>query len=175
MQVPNMTPPTPTIPRPQVNVDMSMRRPTYVSNTMLPGFFVNSENDINGNEIPADGTMSFFPYRDLSRIIVKQWSAPSKLETAVYVLEGLYPQQNQQAQQTPLPAPPPPVVQQPQSQSTQQIEQNIQQRDNAILEQLKQLNQGLAGAFGDLKSALSAMNANMVDLNNRFIDGDSVG
>lgn len=177
MPMPNMTPPTPTIPRPQVTRDVtSMYRPSYVSNTMLPGFFINSENDINGNEIPADGSMSFFPYRDLSRIVVKQWSSPSKLETAVYVLEGLYPQQNQQqAQQPPLPAPPPPVVQQPHSQPTQQVEQNIQSQDNAILEQLKQLNQGLAGAFGDLKSTLSAMNANMVDLNNRFIDGDSVG
>lgn len=177
MQIPNMSPPTPTIPRPQLNSDMTMRRPTYVSNTMLPGFFVNSVNDINGNEIPADGTMSFFPYRDLSRIVVKQWSSPSTLETAVYVLENAYPQQNQQqAQQTCLPAPPPPVVQQqPQNQVAQQVAQNVQQQDNAILEQLKQLNQGLAGAFGDLKATLGAMNANMTDLNNRFIDGDSVG
>lgn len=172
MPMPNMSPPTPTIPRPQIaSQNNGMFRPSYVSNTMLPGYFVNSDNEINGNEVPADGSMSFFPYRDLSRIVVKQWSSPSKLETAVYVLEGLYPQQNQQqSQQSPLPAPPP-----PQNQVSQQIEQNIQQQDSAVLEQLKQLNQGLATALGNLQSTLGAMNTNIVQLNSRFIDGDSVG
>lgn len=179
MPMPNMSPPTPTIPRPQLTRDAtSMYRPSYVSNTMLPGFFVNSENDINGNEIPADGSMSFFPYRDLSRIVVKQWSSPAKLETAVYVLEGLYPQQEQQAQHAPLPAPPPPVVQQPQKpqgQSSQPVAQNVQQQDNALLEGFKQLNNGLAGAFKQLETSLGAINANLEQLNSRFIDGDSVG
>lgn len=172
MPMPNMSPPTPTIPRPQItSQNNGMFRPSYVSNTMLPGYFVNSDNEINGNEVPADGSMSFFPYRDLSRIVVKQWSSPSKLETAVYVLEGLYPQQNQQqSQQPPLPAPPP-----PQNQVSQQIEQSIQQQDSAVLEQLKQLNQGLATALGNLQSTLGAMNTNIVQLNSRFIDGDSVG
>lgn len=177
MQTPNMIPPTPTIPRPQISGDMgmSMRRPSYVSNTMLPGFFVNSANDINGNEIPADGSMSFFPYRDLSRIVVKQWSSPSTLETAVYVLEGAYPQQTQQqAQQPPLPAPPPPVMQS-QTQLSQDVSKNVQQQDNALLDQIRQLNQGLAGAFGDLRSTLNAMNTNLEQLNSRFVDGDSVG
>lgn len=174
--MPNMIPPTPTIPRPQVTRDATnMYRPSYVSNTMLPGFFVNSENDINGNEIPADGSMSFFPYRDLSKIVVKQWSSPSKLETAVYVLEGLYPQQGQQS---PLPAPPPPVIQQeqhPQSRQTEQVAQNVQQQDNALLEGFKQLNAGLAGAFKQLETSLGAINANLTELNSRFVDGDSVG
>lgn len=171
MPMPNMTPPTPTIPRPNIEWNNGgMNRPNYVSNTMLPGFFVTSINDIQGKDIPADGSMSFFPFRDLSRIVVKQWSSPSTLETAVYVLESAYPQQNQQ--QTTLPAPPPPVVQQPQSQPAQQTQT---QQDNALLEGFKQLNASLAGAFKQLETSLGAINANLDQLNSRFVDGDSVG
>lgn len=178
MPMPNMTPPTPTIPRPNIDWNNGgMVRPNYVSNTMLPGFFVNSINEIQAKDIPADGSMSFFPFRDLSRIVVKQWSSPSTLETAVYVLESTYPQQNQtQSQQPSLPAPPPPVVQQQsQNQAPRQVDQNMQQQDNALLEGFKQLNNGLAGAFKQLEHSLEAINANLEQLNGRFVDGDSVG
>lgn len=174
MPMPNMTPPTPTIPRP--NIDWSngnMQRPNYVSNTMLPGFFVNSVNEIQGKDIPSDGSMSFFPFRDLSRIVVKQWSSPSTLETAVYVLESAYPQQQgqQPQQQSALPPPPPPI----QSQTAQEEQRPTQQQDNALLEGFKQLNNGLAGAFKQLEHSLGAINANLDQLNSRFVDGDSVG
>lgn len=173
MQMPNMSPPTPTIPRPNIDWNNgNMQRASYVSNTMLPGYFVGSINEINAKDIPADGSMSFFPFRDLSRIVVKQWSSPSTLETAVYVLESAYPQQNQQQEQPKYPAPPPPIVQ---NQPTQEVTQNVQQQDNALLEGFKQLNNGLAGAFKQLESSLGAINANLEQLNGRFVDGDSVG
>lgn len=169
MHTPNMIPPTPIAPRAQPV------RSSYVPTTMLPGFYIGSESDINANSIPNDGSISFFPYRDLSKIVIKQWSSPSTIETAVYVLESTYPQQSQQQSQSPLPAPPPPVNLQQTEQQTQESTQPSQQVDSALLNEIKQMNAGLAGAFKQIGLSLNSLNANMIKLNDRFVDGESFG
>lgn len=169
MHTPNMIPPTPIAPRAQ------SVRSSYVPTTMLPGFYISSEADINANSIPNDGSISFFPYRDLSKIVIKQWSSPSTIETAVYVLESAYPQQSQQQSQSqqasPLPPPPPPIDMQQNEQSSQQA----QQVDSALLNEIKQMNAGLAGAFKQIGLSLNSINENMAKLNDRFVDGETLG
>lgn len=171
MQAPMMpasSPPSPVIPpvRSQ-RPSMAPPRTTYIPTTMLPGFFVNSESDINANDIATDGSISIFPYRDLSRIVIKQWVGPSTLESAVYVLQQP-PQQNTQAA---LPPPPPPAAQvapvdQPQAEN---------QVTNDLVSAIGQLTNNILSGFGQMDSTLRAMGENLEKLNSKFINDEGRG
>lgn len=50
----------------------------------LNGRIVQVVENINANEVPMDGSMAFFPKRDLSEIYVKGWNADGTIKTIVY-------------------------------------------------------------------------------------------
>lgn len=159
--------PTPVIPRVQSQrPSLAPPHTSYIPMTMLPGFFVNSESDISSNDVPADGTISVFPYRDLSRIVLKQWSGPSNLETAVYVLQ----QPQQQNGQAALPPPPPPVKQEAREEPSR-----VNEGMNAIVTTVGQLSEGMANAFSQLNTTLQAIQENMENLNSKFINDEGRG
>lgn len=164
MQAPMI--PTPIISRVQPQrPSLAPPRTNYIPATMLPGFFINSESDILPNDIPTDGTISVFPYRDLSRIVLKQWSGSSNLETAVYIL-----QQPQSNVQTALPPPPPPVQQ---DNSGGSSSGNVE--INAVVEAVGKLSEGMTNAFSQLNMTLQSMQENMENLNSKFINDEGRG
>lgn len=50
----------------------------------LRGRVVNSANDILPNEIPMDGSISYFPLQDGSGVIGKQWNSDGTIKTYTY-------------------------------------------------------------------------------------------
>lgn len=147
-------------------------RTNYMAPTTLPGFYVSSDADISASDIPADGSISFFPYKDLSRIVIKQWDG-NILESAVYALQPISDQSVQQQNSPPLPPPPPPVKQQ--SAQTQQQKQITDPAIEALLEGFKQMNAGLAGAMGQLTNSMQSIQENLERLNSRFVDEGGMG
>lgn len=71
----NTIPNNPYTPQPQ-----AVPRQTY-----LKGRVVNSENDIRPNEVPMDGSVSFFPLGDGKAIYVKWWGNNGLIEGRVFV------------------------------------------------------------------------------------------
>ena len=146
-----------------VRPPMTTMRSSYVPTTMLPGFFVNSDQDIRATDVPMDGSISFFPYQDLSRIVIKQWSGGPTFESATYVLERVDSgQTQQQSQQPPLPPPPPPVQQ---SQAQDQQPQQSNPDSTAML----------ANVFNQFGGTLQAIQDNLERLNSRFVDEGGCG
>lgn len=160
----------PSTPPPAPITRQSPIRPftsSYMPTTMLPGFYVNSDADISARDVPADGSVSFFPCKDLTHIVAKRWDG-NTLESAVYVLQQ--PQQSTQQPSQPLPPPPPPVHQS-ESQS-----QPSDQAMETMLQGFNRMNEGIANAFGQFGNILSAMQQNLEKLNSRFdSDSDSDG
>ena len=53
----------------------------------IKGRVVNSEDEILPNEVPMDGTVSFFPLADYSCVIAKIWGGDGKISTFKFVPE----------------------------------------------------------------------------------------
>lgn len=174
MQLPN------TLPRPtQSRLNLPPIGSSYMPSTMLPGYYVNSDDDISARDVPNDGSISFFPAKDLSHIVIKQWNG-NALESAVYVLRGSQPSQSaQQGQQTTtLPAPPPPVQQQPQSQpqpQPQTSQANMADSFDALVQGFRQMNEGMANAFGQLGESLTSIRESMETMSRKLENGSGVG
>lgn len=138
---------------------------------MLPGYFVNSDDDISARDVPNDGSISFFPAKDLSHIVIKQWNG-NALESAVYVLRQ--PQQSQSSQQQdqapPLPPPPPPILNQS-SQSQPSSNDSVE----ALLRGFNQMNEGMANAFSQLGASMNAIRDSMDAINQKLDNGGGVG
>lgn len=169
LQPPNTLPPVQPNPRPPFR---ALGATSYMPTTMLPGFYVGSDSDISARDVPADGSISFFPCKDLSHIVIKQWNG-NTLESAIYV-----PLQQAQQTQTSLPAPPPPSSQQqPQNEqiTKQEVEQKQDQTAEALLAGFKSMNEGIANAFGQFGATLNAMQQNLDKLNSRFMDEGGMG
>lgn len=150
-------------------------RSSIIPNTNLPGFYIGSDADISARDIPADGSISFFPYKDLSRIVIKQWNG-NVLESAVYALQMPTAQQNQQqGSAPPLPPPPPPMNQQQANHPQNQQEPSSDPAMVALLESFKQMNAGLAGAMGQLGNSMQAIQDNLEKLNGRFTNEGGMG
>lgn len=158
MRPPNANPPTPNIPRPPVVRPMESYRSPFMPNSVLPGFYVTSEEDISAKDVPTDGSISFFPFQDLSKIVIKQWNG-QVMETAVYTLQQGPTSQN--PSQLP---PPPPPMHQPESQT-----------EAELLNGFRQMNEGLAGAFNQLTMSMQNIQANLERLNSRFSDDEAKG
>lgn len=173
MQLPN------TLPRPsQSRLSLPPIGSSYMPSTMLPGYYVNSDDDISARDVPNDGSISFFPAKDLSHIVIKQWNG-NALESAVYVLRGSQQSQPvQQGQQTStLPAPPPPV-QQPQSQpQPPQPQQQMPTAESfdALLQGFRQMNEGMANAVGQLGDSISSIRESMEAISRKLENGSGVG
>lgn len=53
----------------------------------VPGRVVGQEGEITAQEVPMDGSMSFFPLSDGSAIVGKRWNADGTIQTVRYVAE----------------------------------------------------------------------------------------
>lgn len=120
----------------------------------LPGYFIQSESDIVPKYIPMDGSISFFPYRDLSKITIKQWDA-NGLNTLTYVLD--MSNQSAQAQNNN-------VQNQNQSNQSQMLPETPTVPD-PILETLQNLNNGLAATFQQFGTTLQGLQQEVSKLN----------
>lgn len=103
----------------------------------LPGYYIESENDIVPKYIPMDGSISYFPFKDLSKIIIKQWDA-NGLNTLVYTLsQPASPAQTTQGQ--------------PQAQP------DVDPVARTMMETLQGINSGLASTFGQISQNMGKM------------------
>lgn len=147
----SMTMPTnaPTVPqRPNASTTYPGRQ-FFTPPSTLPGYYIESEKDIVAQYIPMDGSISFFPYKDLSKIVIKQWDA-NGLNTLEYVI-----------------APPPPMNGSQDSQNSQQSSSDQQVAVpsqsaqpapmNAIVETLQNLNLAMANTFNQFGVTLQGM------------------
>lgn len=53
----------------------------------VPGRVVCQEGEITAQEVPMDGSMSFFPLSDGSAIVGKRWNADGTIQTVRYIAE----------------------------------------------------------------------------------------
>lgn len=156
MTVPNNAPMAPV---PQNSPSMYPTNRNYLSGFdptlrpgSLPGYFIQNENEIIPKNIPMDGSISFFPYKDLSRIVIKQWDA-NGINTLTYVVEQPHPTQTTQTEQDQgtgdkLPLTPP-----------------VQPRPDPIMETLQAINSGLSNTFGQVGTTLQAIQQEVNQLN----------
>lgn len=107
---------------------------------MLPGFYVSSEDEIRPGDVNMDGSISFFPSKDLQKIYIRQWNKNGELERLTYVLANPDPE--------PQTAPPP----QP------QYQQGAMSQENAVAQALNNLSAGLSNTFTQFGSVLQSMN-----------------
>lgn len=61
----------------------------------MNGKMVASPEDIRPNDIPMDGSISFFPLKDGTAIYAKQWTGNGTIATAVYKLDTPPPEPKQ--------------------------------------------------------------------------------
>lgn len=118
---------------------LSNMRSSFDPPPTLPGYFVNSEDDIIVRDVPMDDSISYFPTRDLQKIFIRQWNKQGNLEHLTYVLEQ--PEQKN----LPAPEPPPPPQQNPSPEMA------------AIADTLTSLNNGLAATFGQFGGILQSV------------------
>lgn len=137
----NMFNPRPPLPRPY-GIE-----PT----PSLPGFYITSEDDIKAKDVPMDGSISFFPYRDLSHIAIRQWNSTGNIECLTYVLD------------VPKDQDPP-----PQSEQAEPAPSAEQQ----IVTTLNSLNNGLAATFTTFADVLNGMRQDMAVISQRLNDLD---
>lgn len=104
----------------------------------LPGFYVSSEDEIRPGDVNMDGSIAFFPSKDLQKIYIRQWNKNGELERLTYTLTN-------PVQETPQPMPPVPQQQQQPSSET------------AIAQALNGLNNGLANTFSQFGAVMQSM------------------
>lgn len=105
----------------------------------LPGFYVTSEDEIRPGDVNMDGSIAFFPSKDLQKIYIRQWNKNGELERLTYVLSN--PASEPQNSQLMAPAP----VQQPAF-------------ENTVAQALNNLNNGLSNTFAQFGAVLQNMN-----------------
>lgn len=143
MSMPNNAP---TVPQRPASGTTYPGRQFFTPPTTLPGYYIESEKDIVAQYIPMDGSISFFPYKDLSKIVIKQWDA-NGLNTLEYTI-----------------APPPPMngSQNAQQSSTDQPSTGVANNTqidpmNHIVDTLQNLNSALATTFNQFGATLQGM------------------
>lgn len=153
MQLPNnvtqptaMRSPIPPPRPPIMNVRSAFEPPPT-----LPGCYVDSEDDIVPRDVPMDGSISFFPSKDLTKIYIRQWNKVGDLEHLTYVL-----------QQPELPAPPAP-------QKGNEAPAD-QKEESALVTALTNLNQGLSNTFNQFGMTLQSMQQSITEMNQRISD-----
>lgn len=135
--------PRPSIPLPRSTIG-------YEPAPKLPGFFVEREDEIMAGDVPMDGSISYFPSRDLTHIYVRQWSQQGVLERLTYAI--VRPEQEQQQRsQIPKPA------------DTQENTQT-----NQMAEVLSNLTNGLNNTFSQIGQTLTAMQTKMDAIDKRL-------
>lgn len=128
----------PTIPSP---------RPAFDAPRTLPGFYITSEDDIAPGDVPMDGSISFFPAKDLSSILIRQWDSNGNLESCYYI-----PKTSSNQEQT-------------SSQSHQPVNQA---EESALVTALNSLNQGLSSTFNQFGLTLQSVQQRLDAIDQRF-------
>lgn len=82
---------------PQQQTPMQPQQQVQPRQSYLQGRMVESENDIKPNEIPMDGTVTFFPKSDLSCVYGKTWTQDGVLKPLKFVREEDIPQPKEEA------------------------------------------------------------------------------
>lgn len=129
------------------------------------GYFIQSEDQIVPKSIPMDGSIAFFPYQNLSKIVIKQWDA-NGINTLTYVpvqtnTGNTQPQEQQSNNGDMLPLNP-----------------TVSQRPDPFMETLQNINNGLATTFGQVNTTLQAIQQEVNQVNERLtnaINGDLGG
>ncbi len=134
--------PRPSIPMPRSTIG-------YEPAPKLPGFFVEREDEIMAGDVPMDGSISYFPSKDLTHIYVRQWSQQGVLERLTYEL--VRPEQEQQRSPIPKPG---------ETQENSQVAQ--------MSEVLTNLTNGLNTTFSQIGQTLTTMQAKMDSLDKRL-------
>lgn len=56
----------------------------YMQQSQMFGRIVNSQDVINANEVPMDGSVAVFPKNDYSEIYLKSWNRNGSIDTVIY-------------------------------------------------------------------------------------------
>lgn len=152
MQLPNniVQPPSAMMrntipPRPPI---MNVRS-AFDNSPTLPGCYVDSEDDIVPRDVPMDGSISFFPSKDLSKIYIRQWNKVGDLEHLTYVLQ----QPMQGSQESP---------------SSANSKLVASKEESALVTALTSLNQGLANTFDQFGATLKSMQQELADMSKQI-------
>lgn len=76
-------------------VAVPLPTPKEATQPPMNGKVVASPEDIRPNDIPMDGSISFFPLKDGTAIYAKQWTGNGTIATAVYKLDTPPPEPKQ--------------------------------------------------------------------------------
>ena len=122
------------------------------------GFYVNDPSEIRPGDVPMDGSICFFPASNLSSITIKQWNSMGQLDTMMFV-----PAPNQ-APQTP------PQIQQTQNQTPQIQQAQVQpaqqpqdQTTNDLNQSFNQLCSVIQNGFTQLGERFAQMESLLTD------------
>lgn len=118
------------------------RFPSFDTSSTLPGFYVSTEDEIRPGDVNMDGSIAFFPSKDLQKIYIRQWNKNGELERLTYVLSN-------QVQQEPA---------NPQSVAPVPVQQPQLSADNMIAQAFNNLNNGLQNTFAQFGAVLQNMN-----------------
>lgn len=135
--------------RPQQSYYQPMNMNTYAM-PMVYGKMVNSEADILPNQIPNDGSASYFPSSDGSKIYFRAWQQDGKIMSKTYILEDVIA--SSQMTQTPQN-----MAVQPQTFQTQQpVQQKTEENQLAnVLAQLLNNMNLMADRLANLEKTLT--------------------
>lgn len=70
---------------PNLNSIYNQTTSTPVESTTLTGRMIDKVDEIMPNEVRMDGSLGYFPMKDLSAIYVKQWDQDANLVTVKYI------------------------------------------------------------------------------------------
>lgn len=136
--------PRPSIPMPRSTIG-------YEPSPKLPGFFVEREDEIMAGDVPMDGSISYFPSKDLTHIYVRQWSQQGVLERLTYAL--VRPEQEQP---------------QPHTSQRSQIPKPAEAQEDALVGALNNMTNGLNNAFSQIGQTLTNMQEKLDGLGRRL-------
>lgn len=129
----------------------------------LPGYFIKDETEIVPKYIPMDGSISFFPYQNLSKIIIKQWDA-NGLQTLTYTVVPPAGSQSQSNDQ-----------QQSKDDGKLPIAAPVQQQPDPIMSTLEQINTGLSTTFTQIGTTLQAIQQEVNQFNTMLTNAINEG
>lgn len=64
--------------------------------TVLPGRFVNADNEVYPNSIPNDGSIAVFPLTDFSAVYLKKWEPNGTITSVRYIPDVQQPGPSQE-------------------------------------------------------------------------------
>lgn len=122
------------------------------------GFYVNDPTEIRPGDVPMDGSICFFPASNLSSITIKQWNSMGQLDTMMFV-----PAPNQ-APQTP------PQIQQTQNQTPQIQQAQVQPAQQPQDQTTNDLNQSFNQLCGVIQNGFMQLGERFTQMESLLTD-----